>query len=102
VAERIVADAAAELLALIEAGARWVGDGPAGSGSVAVALGGRLLADGTVLRRRLDDLLNHSLLPVVARTAAGSALDGALLLGQTEAAHRYGPLVRVWQSDSTQ
>jgi glucosamine kinase len=87
----IVDEAARELLALAAAGARWVG----GVG-VPVALGGRILAPGTAVRRRLDRLLGDSTLSLVPRSAEASPLEGAMLLGQDELAGRYGKLVHIW------
>jgi N-acetylglucosamine kinase-like BadF-type ATPase len=91
VASGILEEAAAELLALVRVGAQWVG-----GQSVAVAFGGRVLAEESSLRHRLDALIPEAGLAIVARTADGLPLDGAMLLGTTEAARRYGGLVHRW------
>ncbi len=91
IAVGIVNEAAGELLALAVAGARWVG----GVG-VPVALGGRILAPGTAVRRRLARLLEESTLSLVPRSAEASPLEGAMLLGRDELAWRYGKLVHTW------
>lgn len=90
----IVADSARELLLLARAGVSAVGDGQA---HVPLALGGRLLAEGTALRRMLDDLLARIDVPVAVRTADATGLDGAVLLGLASDASRYGSLVHRWQ-----
>jgi len=96
----IVDDAADELLTLVRAGASATAASDpaiaAADAAVPVALGGRLLAEGSTLRRRLDVRLGDQLLGVVARTADGSALDGALRLGIAADPGRYGNLVYVW------
>ena len=92
----IVADAARELLLLVRAGAGAAGDGRE---RVPIALGGRLLAEGSALRRMLDGLLTRLDIPVAARTADASGLDGAVLLGLATDAGRYGSLVHRWQHD---
>lgn len=88
--------AARELLLLASAGAGWA---RGGEDSVPLALGGRLLADGTPLRRMLDGLLARPGLPVVARTADAAGLDGAILLGLGADPGHYRGLVYRWSKD---
>jgi glucosamine kinase len=91
-AEAIVDAAAAELHGVVAAAARQFDAG----GSVAVGLGGRLLVDRTPLRVALDRRLASE--PTLEpRTADGSALDGAMLLGRHADPGRYMPLVHVWR-----
>ena len=101
VAVAIVDHAADELLTLVCAGASaTAASGPAivaADAAVPVALGGRLLAEGSPLRRRLDVRLGDQLPGVVARTADGSSLDGALRLCSAAEPGRYRDLVYVWQ-----
>jgi glucosamine kinase len=93
VAGSIVADGADELLGLARTATAWIdGEG------VALALGGRLLVAGSPLRRRLDERLAVAGLPVVARDADASALDGALRLGLSGDRQRYGDLIHAWRS----
>ncbi|HEX5013299.1 MAG TPA: BadF/BadG/BcrA/BcrD ATPase family protein [Candidatus Limnocylindrales bacterium] len=91
-AAAIVDAAATELHGVLAAAVRLAGDG----GSVAVALGGRLLVEPTPLRAALDERLagEPTLLP---RTADASPLDGAMLLGRQADPGRYAPLVHVWR-----
>jgi glucosamine kinase len=97
VAAGIADRAAQELVLLIAAGIAHV-HGPHGDTTedVPAALGGRLLAPGSPLRARLDHALDHARLPVVTRTADGSALDGALLIGLASEDRRYATLVHRW------
>jgi N-acetylglucosamine kinase-like BadF-type ATPase len=95
-AAAIVDAAAAELHGVIAAAIRHMSDSP---GTVAVGLGGRLLVDPTPLRTALDERLAGE--PTLkARTADGSPLDGAMLLGQSADPGRYAPLVHVWRATS--
>ena len=96
VATGIADRAAQELVLLITAGIAHV-HGPHGNTTedVPTALGGRLLTPGAPLRLRLDDALGRARLPVIARTADGSALDGALLIGLS-AEPSYAPLLQRW------
>lgn len=96
VAAGVVDRAAQELVLVVAAGIAHV-HGPRGSTTddVPAALGGRLLAPGAPLRARLDDALGRARLPVIARTADGSALDGALLIGRS-ADSSYAPLLHRW------
>lgn len=90
-----VADGAAdELVLLIRAGvsAAAVGDDP-----VPVALGGRLLGASSPLRRRLDGRVRTEFPDVIARSADGSSLDGAIALGCADDPGRYRDLVFVWR-----
>jgi N-acetylglucosamine kinase-like BadF-type ATPase len=94
VASGIVDEAARELLLLAAAGASWAS---IGGGPVPVAVGGRLLASGTVLRRRLDTLLRVSEVPMEPRDPDASPLEGAIALGRSTDPGRYTPLVHVWR-----
>lgn len=124
VASGIVDEASQELLLVAQAGAAWAGGGdPAAAGGderpawaggdrvvaqagaakaggdpagVPLALGGRLLEPGGVLRRRLVDLLAGTRVPVGARSADASALDGAIQLGLSGDPGAYGGLVHTW------
>jgi glucosamine kinase len=96
VAMEVVNDAAAELVLLVAAASRWAG---ADRVTVPLALGGRLLADGTPLRRRLDDGLARAHLAVSARTADRSPVEGAVMLGQSDHPGRYGHLVHRWRQE---
>jgi N-acetylglucosamine kinase-like BadF-type ATPase len=94
----ILGEAVAELLALARAGLRWAVDAGQGSGaSVPLALGGRLLAEETSLRRLLDAGLAQSDLAVAPRSADGSGLDGAIRLGLAGDDHPYDGLVHRWR-----
>jgi N-acetylglucosamine kinase-like BadF-type ATPase len=62
---------------------------------VPVALGGRLMEDG-LLRRHLDGTLPRRVPGARIRSADGTPLDGALLLGAAEEPGRYGSLVYRW------
>ena len=78
VAVGVVDDAAAELVLLVAAAARWAG---ADQATVPLALGGRLLTDETPLRRRLDEGLARAHLavsgepPIAARWRGRSCSD---------------------------
>jgi N-acetylglucosamine kinase-like BadF-type ATPase len=92
-AAAIVDAAAAELHGVIAAAVRFADT----EGSVAVALGGRLLLEPTPLRAALDERLAGE--PTIQpRTADGSPLDGAMLLGRQADPGRYAPLVHVWRT----
>lgn len=95
IASAIVEQAARELLAVAQVGAEWVG-----GAAVPLALGGRLLDRGTVLRRLLDDLLATEGSRIRPRDADGSGLDGALRLGGREDLHWYGGLIHRWSGGS--
>lgn len=96
VATGIADRAVQELVLLIAAGVAHV-HGPHGATTedVPTGLGGRLLDPGSPLRARLDHALDHARLPVAVRTADGSALDGALLIGLA-ADPSYAPLLHRW------
>ena len=94
VAFAIVEAAADELLVLVRSATQ---DMAPGDDRVTVALGGRLLRPG-LLRDRLDEAIARELPAAASRSADGSPLDGALLLGQGEDPGRYRGLVYVWQS----
>ena len=93
VAAAIVDEAADELMTLIGAG---VTAAVSDEAVVPAALGGRLLAEASTLRARLDRRLREELPAVAARTADGSALDGALALGMADDPGRYRDLVHIW------
>jgi N-acetylglucosamine kinase-like BadF-type ATPase len=93
VAADIVDEAARELLAVARIGASWVG-----GTAVPLALGGRILEPGGPLRRRLEDLLATSDVPVAPRSPDASALDGAIRLGLAGDLKGYRGLIHVWTS----
>ena len=101
VAGRIVSEGAVELADLVEAAAELM-RAAGWRGAVPVALGGRLLEPGTVLRRRLDTILaapaSPSALRLAVRSADAPPLEGAVLLGELGAT-RYGGLVQTWRAD---
>jgi N-acetylglucosamine kinase-like BadF-type ATPase len=97
IAGAVAAGASAELVTLVRAGVAAAGDGTVDR-PVPVALGGRLLAPGTSLRVRLDAALAHEVPAAVARSADGSPLDGAVLLGMAAGPGRYEHLVSTWRS----
>jgi N-acetylglucosamine kinase-like BadF-type ATPase len=91
---RVVEDAVEELVLLVASGTRWAG---ADGSVVPLALGGRLLANGTPLRRGLEAALHRVELPVVSRSADRSPVEGAVLLGLRDAPGRYASLVHRWR-----
>ena len=94
-AAQIIEDAAARLSSTV-ADAVEVFNG----NIVSVALGGRLLEDGSPLRHRVDALLaTHEL--VRTQTAVGSPLAGALQLGASGPPDRYINLIHVWKAEET-
>jgi len=93
VAQRILRAAAVELAATAEAAVSWIGDD-----TVHVAVGGNLLAPGTVLRGFFDEIFQQTSPRAVLRTADASGLTGALALGHDDVADRYGSLVHYWRS----
>lgn len=95
VAAAILDRAADELSLTAWSGATWAA-GSAGTGSVPLALGGRLLADDSPLRRRLDERLAELRSPVAVRTADGTPLDGAILIGGRDDPGPYSALVQIW------
>jgi N-acetylglucosamine kinase-like BadF-type ATPase len=96
-ATAIVDGAARELLELATAAA--VDAGGTSADPVPLALGGRLLGEGTALRARLDERIARTAAPLSPRSACGSPLDGARLLGLEPDPGRYTPLVHVWRND---
>jgi glucosamine kinase len=98
VAARVADAAAEELIMLVHAAVGVAGARPPDPSMVVpVALGGRLLAEGGPLRRRLDARLAQEDLAAAVRTADGTSLDGALLLGGQADPGRYTSLVHVWR-----
>jgi N-acetylglucosamine kinase-like BadF-type ATPase len=98
VAGAILDQAAHELVSVARAGAAVAGDGDV---VVPLALGGRLLASGTELRRRVDERLARELVHVATRTADASPLDGAIKLGQSDDPGPYHALVHTWTQGAT-
>lgn len=92
VADGIVRSAAIELAATAEAGAAWVG-----TNDVDIALGGKLLASGTLLRLRFEETMEMCASKVSVRTADDTGLAGALHLGLDNAAEQYRGLVHHWR-----
>lgn len=93
VADAIISSAAIELAATAAAGAAWVGDGV-----VDIALGGKLLASGTLLRSRFESAIERSRRNVSVRDADASGLVGALNLGLSGTAERYRGLMYLWRA----
>jgi glucosamine kinase len=95
----ITEDAVTELVLLIRAGVAAAGAPEPGvrQSLVPVALGGRLLGEGTPLRRRLDRRLGAELPCVEARSADASPLEGAISLGSAAGPGRYRDLVYIWR-----
>jgi glucosamine kinase len=96
VASEIVDAAATELAALVRAATRHL---PAAGGAIPLALGGRLVHDGP-LRTRLERLVASGSPAVHMRSADGSPLQGALLLGTADHPGRYRDLVHVWGAEA--
>ncbi len=92
VAEAIADQAVEELTSLARAAAASIA--PAGA-AVPLALGGRLMQDGP-LRQQFERAILEHLATTKTRSADGSPLDGALLLGAGADPGRYGDLVYVW------
>ena len=96
-AHAILREAAAELVLLAAAAVRAAGpDGP-----VPLALGGRLLGEGSALRRELDHALSRSHLDVVLRSADADGAEGAVMLGLRDDPGRYAILVHRWPEGRT-
>jgi N-acetylglucosamine kinase-like BadF-type ATPase len=91
-ATTIVESATDELVSVVRAALEGMGPPPP---LVPVALGGRLMAGG-LLRRRLEAALERSVMTAHARSADGTPLDGAALLGMEPDPGRYGELVYRW------
>ncbi len=91
-----IVDAAAErLMITIHAARDYLGETV-----TPLALGGRLLAPDSPLRRRLDRLLDHE--PRLSpRTADRDPLGGCLLLPLSQLADRYGELLYRWNGRQT-
>jgi glucosamine kinase len=99
VAGAIVDEAAAELVLIARAGTRWAAGATRATGGttpVPLGLGGRLLAEGSALRRRLDVLIAGESVPVAARTADASALEGAVTLALAGDPGAYRSLIHTW------
>ncbi len=93
VAAMIAEEATGELVLLIRAAVATV---RAGVETVPVALGGRLLAERSPLRRRLDQRLLKELSGITPRSADATPLDGALAMGRASDPGRYRGLVHIW------
>jgi glucosamine kinase len=99
VATGIVDDGASELAALAVAAVTHAAGLPGGARphhDVPLALGGRLLGPGSLLRDRLLDRLAAAGLAGSLRGADGTPLDGAMRLADPATAARYGRLVHRW------
>jgi glucosamine kinase len=92
VASTIVDAAADELAALARAAARQLRSADA---PLPLALGGRLVQDGP-LRTRLEQRLAAEAPAIGLRSADGSPLEGALLLGAADDPGRYGDSLYTW------
>ncbi len=93
VAGSIVDAAARELADLAATATDWAGRR---TQEVPLALGGRLMEPGSLLRRRVDDALAARGLAMALRSADHSPLDGAVMLGLAGDDHPYGDLVHTW------
>jgi N-acetylglucosamine kinase-like BadF-type ATPase len=96
VASAIIRSAAAELAATASAGAVWVGTRP-----VDIAVGGKLLAAGTLLRLEFQREIQRADIAAAVRDADASGLIGALRMGLDNAAERYGDLIHRWTGPVT-
>ncbi len=92
-AEAILAAATAELLLVAQVAAA---EAAQATGSVPLALGGRLLEADSELRARLEDRLAADPIAFAVRSADGSPLDGALRLGLAGDPDAYPGLVHSW------
>lgn len=90
VADRIVDHAAGELAVTVSAAV-----GQVSGDSVPVALGGRVLVDGTLLRDRLIGRLGRDCPRAAPALAAGTPLDGACALARSASADPYRPMIYV-------
>lgn len=93
VADGILDEAVSELVLVAQAGAAWAG---VGASTVPLALGGRLFAEGSAIRRRFDTRIARRGVPVAARTADATALEGAVRLGLAGDPGAYRGLIHVW------
>ncbi|MEO6532043.1 MAG: BadF/BadG/BcrA/BcrD ATPase family protein, partial [Pseudolysinimonas sp.] len=92
-ATHVVADAVAQLAITVRAAASFA----ASEVAIPLALGGRLVARGTLLRRRLDERLLIEQPMVAARSADHGALEGTIRLGSGELPAEYRALVHIWK-----
>jgi N-acetylglucosamine kinase-like BadF-type ATPase len=97
VAGTIADDAVGELATLVRAAVVAARGDSSATSRVPVALGGRLLAPGRPLRRRLDQRLAREQAGAAVRTADGTALEGGLALGAAGDPGRYEGMVHVWR-----
>jgi N-acetylglucosamine kinase-like BadF-type ATPase len=97
-ATAIVDEAARELQLLATAAAAHAGASP--EAPALLALGGRLLEQGTALRTRLEARIALDDAPLVPRSACAPPLDGAHLLGLENDPGRYASLVHVWRAEA--
>ena len=94
VAAAIVDEAASELVLVVRAGLRWLGDV---GRDAPLALGGRLLEPSSELRRLFDARLADAALPASPRTADAPALSGAIELGLAGDPDVYRGLIHTWR-----
>lgn len=92
-ASAIVTGAADALTQTVEAAIRATGE----TGSVPVAIGGRLLESPSILRERTTSAIDHACPTAVVSDAIGSPLDGALGMGLGASTRRYASLIHVWK-----
>jgi glucosamine kinase len=95
-ADRILDDAADQLALTVRAACSFAG---VETRPVPVALGGRLVSEGSPLRRRLIDALAAEPDAMAVRSADHGALDGAIRLGSAEIPTEYRALVHVWNEE---
>ncbi len=93
-ANRIVADAVTQLAITVRAAG---GLADAVGAAVPLALSGRLVAPGTMLRRQLDERLRLEQPTVEVRSADHDALAGTIQLGSGALPTEYRALVHVWR-----
>lgn len=97
VAEQIVNDAVGQLALTVMAAHDLAAPGDA---SVRLALGGRLVESGGILRRRLHDRVRRELPTLQVRSADHGALEGAIHLGTAGLPGEYRALVHVWREET--
>jgi len=95
IAGGILDEASRELVLVARAGAAWV---IVDEGLAPLGLGGRLLEPASELRQRVEERLAREQVPVAARTADASALEGAIELGRSGMPATYAGLIRIWKA----